>query len=67
MQSTRMQMDMELHKPSSWTHYKLGLNILALVLRSGIGITSPDPETDIKLHVSSGVHHEGTIKVIVVS
>lgn len=61
-------MQIELHKPNSWVLYKIGLESIALVLKAGITIASPDPKADAKLHVSpSGVHHGGTIKVIVVS
>ncbi|KAI9932578.1 hypothetical protein ASPWEDRAFT_166230 [Aspergillus wentii DTO 134E9] len=65
MQSPRIQMNM--HKPNSWLTNELSsLKTLALVLRAGISIASPNPKVDEKLHVSSdGVHHGGTIKVIV--
>jgi hypothetical protein len=64
MESTKLQMDM--HKSNSWLYYKLSIHTLGLVLRSGITITSPDPKADAKLQVTSGVHHGGTLKVIVV-
>ncbi|KAJ5504770.1 hypothetical protein N7463_007644 [Penicillium fimorum] len=63
METTKLQMDM--HKSNSRLYYKLGIHALGLVLRSGITITSPDPKADAKLQVASGVHHGGTIKVIV--
>ncbi|KAL4998608.1 hypothetical protein BDV10DRAFT_184993 [Aspergillus recurvatus] len=63
METTKLQMDM--HKSNSWLYYKLSIHTLGLVLRSGITITSPDPKADAKLQVTSGVHHGGTIKVIV--
>ncbi|KAL4737898.1 hypothetical protein BDV11DRAFT_171497 [Aspergillus similis] len=63
MKITELQMDM--HKSNSWLYYKLGIQTLGLVLRSGITITKPDPKADAKLQVTSGVHHGGTIKVIV--
>lgn len=64
MEITKLQMDM--HSSNSRLYYKLGIHTLGLVLRSGITITSPDPKADTKLQVTSGVHHGGTIKVIVV-
>lgn len=64
METTNMQMDTE--KSNSWLYYKLGIHTLALVLQSGITITTPDPKVDAKLQVTSGIHHGGTIKVIVV-
>ncbi|KAJ9192625.1 hypothetical protein DTO021D3_2394 [Paecilomyces variotii] len=64
MQSPRVQID--IHKPNSWVYHKLSLNLLPLILKAGISITSPDPKADLRLRVSSaGVHHGGTIKVIV--
>ncbi|RHZ60716.1 sulfotransferase family protein [Aspergillus thermomutatus] len=63
METTKLQMDM--HKSNSWLYYKLSIHTLGLVLRSGIAITSPDPKADARLQVTSGVHHGGTIKVIV--
>ncbi|KGO64315.1 hypothetical protein PEX1_046640 [Penicillium expansum] len=63
METTNMQMDTE--KSNSWLYYKLGIHTLALVLQSGITITTPDPKVDAKLQVTSGIHHGGTIKVIV--
>ncbi|KAK2768749.1 hypothetical protein FQN54_000605 [Arachnomyces sp. PD_36] len=62
MESTTIEMQL----PNSWVYYRLGINTLALVLKSGISIASPDPKIDADLHVlPSGVHHAGTIKVIV--
>ncbi|KAL4812447.1 hypothetical protein BDW67DRAFT_178682 [Aspergillus spinulosporus] len=63
MKITELQMDM--HKSNSWLYYKLSLQTLGLMLRSGITITRPDPKADAKLRITSGVHHGGTIKVIV--
>lgn len=67
MQSPRIQLDM--HRPNSWVSHELTtLKTLGLVLKSSMSITRPDPKLDEGLHVSSsGVHHGGTIKVIVVS
>lgn len=58
-----------MHKPNSWVSQELStLKTLALVLKSSISIANPNPKVDEGLHVSpSGVHHGGTIKVIVVS
>lgn len=52
-----------------WVSHELTtLKTLALVLKSSMSITRPDPKVDEGLHVSSsGVHHGSTIKVIVVS
>ncbi|CBF82322.1 hypothetical protein AN9208.2 [Aspergillus nidulans FGSC A4] len=63
MKITDLQMDM--HKSNSWLYYKLSIQTLGLVLRSGITITRPNPKADAKLQITSGVHHGGTIKVIV--
>ncbi|KAL5360641.1 hypothetical protein BJX96DRAFT_175494 [Aspergillus floccosus] len=63
MDATKLHMDM--HKSKSWLYYQLSIQSLSLVLRSGITIASPDPKADAKLQVTSGVHHGGTIKVIV--
>lgn len=66
MQSPQVQINM--HRSSSWVHSDLGIRFLALMLRSGISITRPDPKVDAQLHLSSsGMYHGGTIKVIVVS
>lgn len=66
MQSPQVQINM--HRSSSWVHSDLGIRFLGLMLRSGISITRPDPKVDAQLHVSSsGMYHGGTIKVIVVS
>lgn len=64
MDVTKLHMDM--HKSKPWLYYQLSIHTLGLVLRSGVTITSPDPKADAKLQVTSGVHHGGTIKVIVV-
>jgi hypothetical protein len=56
----------DLHNAKPWLYYKLSIQTLGLVLRSGIAITSPDPKADLRLQVTGGVHHGGTIKVIVV-
>ncbi|KAG2420406.1 hypothetical protein HFD88_005207 [Aspergillus terreus] len=63
MDVTKLHMDM--HKSKPWLYYQLSIHTLGLVLRSGVTITSPDPKADAKLQVTSGVHHGGTIKVIV--
>ena len=66
MKSPKLQINM--HRSSSWVHSDLGIRFLALMLRSGISITRPDPKVDAQLHLSSsGMYHGGTIKVIVVS
>ena len=66
MESTRMQMEM--HEANPWPYYKLSLNALAVVLKCGITIASPDPKADTKLHVWPTLAHPGgTFKVIIVS
>lgn len=66
MQSPRIQINM--HRPNSWVYTELGIQTLALVLKSGITIARPDPKADAQLQVTpTGSFKGGSIKVIVVS
>lgn len=66
MQSPRIQINM--HRPNSWVYSELGIQTLALVLRSGLTITRPNPKADAQLQVTpTGTYKGGSIKVIVVN